>query len=92
VAAVCVAAAFCVKVDYLRMAVSRPRLATSVPGHFYAMPTYPANLCPLSGRPEFAGLREDLGQPIGEPVEAVSRRAVRQGSAEHFDCVLSEEQ
>ena len=56
------------------------------------MPTYPANLCPLSGRVEFAGFGENLCQPIGEPVEAVSRRAVRQGSAEHLDCVLSEEQ
>src|ERR1700680_3624539 len=51
------------------------------------MATYPANLCPLFGRAEFAGFREHLGQPIGEPVEAVSRRAVRQGSTEHFDCV-----
>src|SRR4051812_30202859 len=68
----------------------------AVPGHvmrhFYDMATYPANLCPLSGRVEFAGLREDLGQAIGEPVEAVPRRARRQGSAEHFDCMLSKEQ
>jgi hypothetical protein len=56
------------------------------------LPTYPANLCQLFGRAEFAGRREDLGQPIGEPVEAASRRAVRQGSTEHFDCVLSKEQ
>jgi len=54
--------------------------------------TYPANLCPLSWWGEFAGLREDLGQPIGKAVEAVSRRAVRQGSAEHLDRMLSEEQ
>ena len=58
----------------------------------YEWATYPANLCPLFGWAEFAGFREDLGQPIGEPVEAVSRRPVRQGSTEHFDCVLSEEQ
>ena len=60
--------------------------------HLAGKRPYPANLCPLSGRPEFAGFRENLGQPIGEPVEAVSRRAVRQGSAEHFDCVLSKQQ
>src|SRR5579863_7001132 len=56
------------------------------------MPTYPANLCPLFGWAEFAGRREDLGQPIGEPVEATSRRAVREGSTEHLDCMLGEEQ
>ena len=60
--------------------------------HIYGSSTYPANLCPLSGWVEFAGFRENLGQPIGKPVEAVSRRGIRQGSAEHFDCVLSEEQ
>jgi hypothetical protein len=53
--------------------------------------TYPANLCPLCGRMEFAGLCEDLGEPIGKAVEAVSRRAVRQGSAEHLDRMLSKE-
>jgi hypothetical protein len=56
------------------------------------MATYLANLCPLSGRAEFAGFGEDLDQPIRESIEAASRRAVRQGSAEHFDCVLSKEQ
>ena len=60
--------------------------------HFGGMATYTANLCPLFGRAEFADFREDFGQPIGEPVEATSRRAVRQGSPEHLDCVLSEEQ
>ena len=59
---------------------------------FNDIATYPANLCPLFGRAEFAGFREDLGQPIGEPVEAVSRRALRHRSTEHFDCVLSKEQ
>ena len=42
--------------------------------------TYPANLCPLCGWVEFADFREDLGQPIGEPAEAASRRAAWQGS------------
>ena len=53
---------------------------------------YPANLCPLSSGVEFASLGEDFGQPIGKPIEAASRRAVWQGSTEHLDCVLSEEQ
>ncbi len=39
---------------------------------------YPANLCPLSYWVEFAGFGEDLGQAIGEPIEAMSGRAVRQ--------------
>ena len=56
------------------------------------MPTYPANLCPLSERAEFAGFREDLGQPIRKAVEAVSRGSVGQGPAEHLNCVLSKEQ
>ena len=58
----------------------------------YGMPTYPANLCPLSERAEFAGFREDLGQPIRKAVEAVFRRSVGQGPAEHLDRVLSKEQ
>ena len=52
---------------------------------------YPANLCPLSGGVEFAGFGEDLGQPIGELIETMSGRAVRQRAAEHLDSVLSEE-
>jgi hypothetical protein len=43
-------------------------------------------------RVEFAGFGEDFGQPIGKSIEAASRRAIRQGSPEHLDCVLSEEQ
>jgi hypothetical protein len=54
--------------------------------------TYPANLCPLFGWAELAGFGEDFGQPIGKAVETASRRAVRQGSTEHLDCVLREEQ
>jgi hypothetical protein len=38
------------------------------------MSPYPANLCPLSGGVEFAGFGEDLGQAIGELVEAMSGR------------------
>jgi hypothetical protein len=53
------------------------------------MAAYPANLSRLSGRFEFARFGEDLSQPIGKPVEAASRRAVRQRSTEHFDSVLS---
>src|ERR1035437_3760170 len=53
------------------------------------MATYLANLCPLSGRAEFAGFGEDLDQPIRESIEAASRRAVRQGSAEHFGACLA---
>ena len=60
--------------------------------HFDEMPTYTANLCRLFRRVEFAGFREDFGQPIGESVETASRRAIRQRSTEHFDCVLSKEQ
>ena len=55
-------------------------------------PTYPANLCPLFWWVEFADFREDLGHSIGEPVEIASGRAFGQGSTEHLDCVLSEEQ
>jgi hypothetical protein len=58
----------------------------------FSSATYPANLCPLFGRAEFAGFGENLGQPIRKSVEAVSRRALRHGATEHFDCVLSEEQ
>ena len=60
-------------------------------GHKSASGVYPANLCPLSCGVEFAGLGEDFGQAVGEPIEAASRRAVRQGSPEHLDGVLSEQ-
>jgi hypothetical protein len=59
---------------------------------FYESLTYPANLCPLSGRVEFAHFGENLGESIGKAVEAVSRRSLGQGSAEHFDCMLGKEQ
>ena len=39
---------------------------------------YAANLCPLTGWVEFAGFREDLGEPIGELIEAMLRSGVRQ--------------
>ena len=67
-------------------------LPEGVSGRLNDLATYPANLCPLSEGFEFAGFREDFGQPIGKAVEAVSRRAVGQGSAEHLDCVLRIEQ
>ena len=56
------------------------------------MPTYTANLCPLCGRVEFAGLGEDFGEPIRKSIEAASRRASRQGPTKHLDGMLSEEQ
>ncbi|MDR3700662.1 MAG: hypothetical protein P4L56_13545, partial [Candidatus Sulfopaludibacter sp.] len=46
--------------------------------------TYPANLCPLFGWAELAGFCEDFGEPIRKSIEALSRRAVRQGSTEHL--------
>ena len=59
---------------------------------FYDKPVYTANLCPLSGEAEFANLEEDFGEAIRKPIEAASRRAIRQGPTEHLDGVLSEEQ
>jgi len=38
---------------------------------------YPANLCSLSCGVELADFGEDLGHPIGEPIETMSGRAVR---------------
>ena len=52
----------------------------------------PANLCPFSGRGDFARFRDDLGEPIGEPVEATARSTVRQSTTEHFQYMLSAEQ
>jgi len=59
--------------------------------HFDVKRPYPANLCPLSCRVEFAGFGKNLGQPIGELIEAMSRRAVRERATEHLDSVLGEE-
>ena len=59
---------------------------------FDESPTYPANLCPLCGEAEFAGLREDFGQPVRKPFEAASRRAIRQRPSKHLHRVLGEEQ
>jgi hypothetical protein len=53
---------------------------------------YPANLCPLSSVVEFASLGEDFGQSVGESIKAAAGRAVWQGTAEHLDGVLSEQE
>ena len=47
--------------------------------HMSEKSAYPANLCPLSSGVEFADLGEDLGQSVGEPIEAASRKAFREG-------------
>ena len=52
---------------------------------------YAANLCPLSGGVEFAGFRENFGESIGELIEAMLRRAVRQRTTEHLEGMLSEQ-
>ena len=57
-----------------------------------SLSAYAANLCPLSGGVEFAGFREDLGESVGELIEAMLRSAVRQGATEHLDGMLSEQQ
>ena len=51
-----------------------------------------ANLCPLSGRVELAGFREDFGQSVGKLIETMLRSAIRQRTTEHFDGMLSEQQ
>jgi len=43
-----------------------------------------ANLCPFSGRAEFARFGEHFRGAVGEPVEATTRGAVWQSSAEHL--------
>ena len=40
--------------------------------------TLPVNLCPLSGSGEFARLADNLGEPVGEAVEASARPAMWQ--------------
>jgi uncharacterized protein (TIGR03435 family) len=47
-----------------------PYASTKAASQLREMATYPANLCRLSGWVEFARFRENLGQPIGKPVEA----------------------
>jgi hypothetical protein len=54
-------------------------------------PTLPANLCPFSGRAEFARLDHDFGEAVGEPVEATARSVVWQRAAEHLQHMLSSE-
>src|SRR5437868_10585763 len=53
---------------------------------------YAANLCPLSGRVEFAGFCEDFGESIGELIQAMLRSLIRQRATEHLDSMLSEQQ
>ena len=53
---------------------------------------YPANLCPLSSGVDFPCLGEDFGQSVGESIKAASGRAVWQGTPEHLDGVLSEQE
>jgi hypothetical protein len=40
---------------------------------------------------KFARFAEDLGEAVGEPIEATTRRAVEQGAAEHLQHMLSSE-
>ena len=60
--------------------------------HFHGSGVYPANLCPLSSGVEFASLGEDFGQSVGESIKAAPGRAVGQGTPEHLDGVLSEQE
>ena len=53
---------------------------------------YPANLCPLSSGVDFACLGEDFGQSVGESIKAAPGRAVWQGTPEHLDGVLREQE
>jgi len=53
---------------------------------------YAANLCPLSGRVEFAGFGKNFGESVRELVETVLWSAVRQRATEHLDGMLSEQQ
>ena len=71
--------------------LNRNRLPTQ-PSALSEWRVYTANLCPLSGEAEFANLGEDFGEAIRKPIDAASRRAIRQGSTEHLDGMLSEEQ
>jgi multidrug efflux pump len=52
---------------------ARGSLPTNLPNN----PTYPANLCPLFGRAEFARYCEDFGKTVGDAVQAATRGAVR---------------
>ena len=52
------------------------------------IPTYPANLCLLCGRLEFADLRKDLGERINETIQCATRGPVRQGAPVHLEDVL----
>jgi hypothetical protein len=58
----------------------------------YEKPTYPANLCLFFRCAEFARNCEDLGETVGDAVEAAARVAVRQGAPEHLDYMLSSAQ
>ena len=53
------------------------------------LPTLPANLCPLSGSGEFARFADNLGEPVGEAVEASAGWAMWQHAAEHLEHMLS---
>jgi hypothetical protein len=77
-----------------RVTPAIPRRIPPVPidaVQFDALSPYAANLCPLSGGVEFAGFRENFGESIGELIEAVLRRAVRERTTEHLEGMLSEQ-
>src|SRR5579872_3839471 len=61
-------------------------------GHISATGVYPANLCPLSSGIDFACFGEDFGQSVGESIKAAPGRAVWQGTPEHLDGVLREQE
>jgi hypothetical protein len=49
----------------------------------------PANLCPFSGRAEFARFRDYLREAIGEQIEATASGTNRQRPPKHLQCMLS---
>src|SRR5580692_9096055 len=56
------------------------------------LPTLAANLCPLSGGAEFARFADNLGEPVGQAVEASAGVAMWEHAAEHFEHMLSRQQ
>ena len=46
--------------------------------------TLPANLCPFSGRREVACFDKDLGEAVGEAIEANASSVFSQRAAEHL--------
>jgi hypothetical protein len=77
---------------YPKLAFQSRKTAQRLQIHVDGLSPYAANLCPLFRGFELADFCKDLDESIGELIEAMLGRAVRQRTTEHLGGMLGEQQ